>query len=402
MRVISIGELFNGWGLVLKIQLCLSLLTQDASQFPEYMDREVNPDFDFDDLHYLDIEQSDLNDPPSPSNEGLLSSHPHTPSIISQQSIHPPSTPGLDAARASQIHVMGCLEHHGLMQLDLPVSPLSGADPDDPDDHGNDDPPSQPSPSPPHTPPPVQNPDPSQPSPSPPHIPPPVQNVQHGRPPAPWQKKATFDDCAFLQPYGAESDNFYQQLNLGHMSYKCNHCGALHWLEEHIAKSSKAKPKFGQCCNHGKVLLPLLIQPPCYLELLLGSCQDILGHPFQFSDVQQERCRHFHQHIRMYNAAFAFVSLGYKRDEQVSNQGGPPVFKIRGMLSHNHGALLPEVCPNIQVLNHYNRLNSNYPFFRMMITAMFMHKCTSMMEPGVLIQPILLALQTIQELDLIS
>src|SRR5260221_196419 len=216
------------------------------------------PHFDFDALHYSDIERSDLNDPPSPSNEGLLPSHPHTPSIISQQSIHPPSTPGLDAARASQIHVMGCLEHHGLMQLDLPVSPLSGADPDDPDDHGNDDPPSQPSPSPPHTPPPVQNPDPSQPSPSPPHIPPPVQNVQHGRPPAPWQKKATFDDCAFLQPYGAASDNFYQQLNLGHMSYKCNHCGALHWLEERIAKSSKANLKFGRCCNNGKVLLPLL------------------------------------------------------------------------------------------------------------------------------------------------
>src|SRR5258705_5205002 len=147
----------------------ISTNTQDASQFPEYMDREVNPDFDFDDLHYSDIEWSDLNDPPSPSNEGLLSSHPHTPSIISQQSIHPPSTPGLDAARASQIRVMGRLEHHGLMQLDLPLSPLSGADPDDPDD-----PPSQPSPSPPHTPPPVQNPDPSQPSPSPPHIPPPV------------------------------------------------------------------------------------------------------------------------------------------------------------------------------------------------------------------------------------
>src|SRR5258708_39161919 len=76
----------------------ISTNTQDASQFPEYMDREVNPDFDFDDLHYSDIERSDLNDPPSPSNEGLLSSHPHTPSIISQQSIHPPSTPGLDAA----------------------------------------------------------------------------------------------------------------------------------------------------------------------------------------------------------------------------------------------------------------------------------------------------------------
>src|SRR5258706_12222672 len=76
----------------------ISTNIQDASQFPEYMDREVNPDFDFDDLHYSDIEQSDLNDPPSPSNGGLLSSHPHTPSIISQQSIHLPSTPGLDAA----------------------------------------------------------------------------------------------------------------------------------------------------------------------------------------------------------------------------------------------------------------------------------------------------------------
>src|SRR5258708_23118772 len=91
---------------------------------PEYMDREVNPDFDFDDLHYSDIEQSDLNDPPSPSNEGLLSSHPHTPSIISQQSIHSPSTPGLDTSQASSIHVMAHLEHHALMLLDLPVSPL--------------------------------------------------------------------------------------------------------------------------------------------------------------------------------------------------------------------------------------------------------------------------------------
>ena len=82
------------------------------------------------------------------------------------------------------------------MRLDLPVSPLSGADPDDPDDPGNDDPPSQPSP--PHTPP-----------------PPPVQNVPHGRPHGPWQKKVTFDDCAFLQPYEAERDDFYQPTLLG-------------------------------------------------------------------------------------------------------------------------------------------------------------------------------------------
>src|SRR5258708_17896909 len=118
------------------------------------------------------IEKCDLNDPPSPSNEGLPTSHPHSPSIISEQPIHPTCTSGLNAAQASQIPVMAHLEHHGLMQLDLPVSPLSGADPDD---H-----PSQP---------------------YPPHTSPPVQNVPFGRPCVPWQKKATFDDCAFLQSY---------------------------------------------------------------------------------------------------------------------------------------------------------------------------------------------------------
>ena len=156
------------------------------------------------------------------------------------------------------------------------------------------------------------------------------------------EKKVTFDDCAFLQPYEAESDDFYQQLHFGQMSCRCCHCGALHWLEECIFKSSKVNPHFGQCCNHGKVVLPLLSRPPPYLELLLGSCKDVLGNPFQFSAVQEETWRHFHQHIWMYNAAFAFVSLGYQRDQQVDH-GGPPVFKIRGMLSHNHGALLPEV-----------------------------------------------------------
>src|SRR6266436_2028908 len=50
----------------------------------------------------------------------------------------------------------------------------------------------------------------------------------------------------------------YQQLHLGWMSCRCHHCGALHWLEECTSMSSKANPHFGQCCNHGKVVLPLL------------------------------------------------------------------------------------------------------------------------------------------------
>src|SRR5260370_13513102 len=92
--------------------------------------------------------------------------------------------------------------------------------------NGSDDHSTQPSP--PQTPPPQhQQPRFSQPPslhPSPPH--PPVQNVHPGRLPVPWQKKATFDNCTFLQPYETERNIFYQQL-----------CGALHWLEECVSKS---------------------------------------------------------------------------------------------------------------------------------------------------------------------
>src|SRR5260370_41310512 len=95
-------------------------ITCQNAEFPEYIDSEVNADFD--DLHYSDIEQSDLNDPPSPSNEELLSHHSHTPSMISQPSIHPPSTPRLEDAHAAQVQVVAHL--CGLMRLKLPVSPL--------------------------------------------------------------------------------------------------------------------------------------------------------------------------------------------------------------------------------------------------------------------------------------
>ena len=75
--------------------------------------------------------------------------------------------------------------------------------------------------------------------------------------------------------------------------------------------------------------MPLLQQVPEVLQLLLGSRKDILGHPFQFSAAQHNRWKNFHQYIHAYNAAFAFVSLGYKKDDHIQGSG-PPVFKIRG------------------------------------------------------------------------
>ncbi|KAJ7720111.1 hypothetical protein B0H16DRAFT_1739011 [Mycena metata] len=59
--------------------------------------------------------------------------------------------------------------------------------------------------------------------------------------------------------------------DLGHMDVKCSHCGALHWKDERVAKSSLANPQFGMCCNHGKVDLPPLNALPADLENLFAN-----------------------------------------------------------------------------------------------------------------------------------
>ena len=50
----------------------------------------------------------------------------------------------------------------------------------------------------------------------------------------------------------------------------------------------------------------------------------------------------FKKNIRQYNAAFAFVSLGVKIDQAITNAPGPYCFRINGELHHLSGALLPE------------------------------------------------------------
>ncbi|KAH7834143.1 hypothetical protein Vadar_013104 [Vaccinium darrowii] len=49
---------------------------------------------------------------------------------------------------------------------------------------------------------------------------------------------------------------------LGEMSTTCSSCGALHWMDEKLAHSSKKNPCFGTCCLQGKVKLPPLMTPP--------------------------------------------------------------------------------------------------------------------------------------------
>ncbi|KAJ7623820.1 hypothetical protein B0H17DRAFT_857995, partial [Mycena rosella] len=86
-------------------------------------------------------------------------------------------------------------------------------------------------------------------------------------------------------------------------------------------------PKFGMCCNHGKVTIPNLEPPPEALRLLLTG-----------DDAQSVEYR---KNMWQYNIALSFTSLGVKEDQSVNRGRGPPVFKIQGELCHRTGALLP-------------------------------------------------------------
>jgi hypothetical protein len=98
-------------------------------------------------------------------------------------------------------------------------------------------------------------------------------------------------------------------------------------MAERLINSSKRHPKFGKCCLSGKILLPDLTAPPQPLMRLLES--------------QEHDAREFRMHIRQYNAALAFTSLGADFDKSLLNGGGPYALCLMGELHHRLGALLP-------------------------------------------------------------
>jgi len=114
------------------------------------------------------------------------------------------------------------------------------------------------------------------------------------------------------------------------MEHVCRHCGALHWLLERSTHSgsSNARPLFAMCCGCGDIELPRAAPPPEQLSYL-----------FTGTTPQADR---FRQHIRQYNAALAFTSLGVEVDNSVNEGGGgPPTFRIHGELCHRLGSLVP-------------------------------------------------------------
>jgi hypothetical protein len=115
---------------------------------------------------------------------------------------------------------------------------------------------------------------------------------------------------------------------LGEMTTVCGKCGALHFLEERAASSSCANPQFTLCYAQGKVTMPPLAPPPEPLRRL------ITGKKMDAKD--------FRHHIRSYNSALAFTSVGANLDTSVA-QPNNYTYHLRGELYHRMGSLLPQL-----------------------------------------------------------
>lgn len=115
----------------------------------------------------------------------------------------------------------------------------------------------------------------------------------------------------------------------GDLTFKCPKCQALFWYNERVSKSRHASiPVFTMCCMRGKIKLPLLQEPPVFLQDLLTKDDAI--------------SRHYQQNIRPLNMMFSFTSLGGKIDNSVNMGKGPKVFKLHGENFHLIGSMKPK------------------------------------------------------------
>jgi len=125
-----------------------------------------------------------------------------------------------------------------------------------------------------------------------------------------------------------DSNHHGLRHTLSEMTTMCGKCGALHFLEEHVASSLCANLQFTPCCAQSKVTLPPLAPPPEPLRWLLTN--------------NEADAKDFRQHIRSYNNALAFTSVGANLDTSVA-QPSNYTYRLRGELYHRMGSLLPQL-----------------------------------------------------------
>ena len=113
--------------------------------------------------------------------------------------------------------------------------------------------------------------------------------------------------------------------DLGSLQVPCLSCGALHWIDERKSTSPVNFPQFQSCCLNGAVQLPPFRALPLFLYQLLHD--------------QTAVARHFRNHLRAYNSAFAFTSLDCTPTNRGAQGPGVQVFQIHGALYHRSGPL---------------------------------------------------------------
>ncbi|KAL5179703.1 Replication protein A DNA-binding subunit C [Glycine soja] len=136
-----------------------------------------------------------------------------------------------------------------------------------------------------------------------------------------------YEDCQ--SPTNQPVINTEGYSDLGDQLIQCRYCNAQMWYDERISKDKNCQnPRFSLCCGDGKVELPLLQNPPQYLQRLL----------FHDDTIDSKNYQH---NLRAYNMMFAFTSAGIKLDKTINNSRGPPTIRIQGQPCHRIGSLLP-------------------------------------------------------------
>ena len=104
----------------------------------------------------------------------------------------------------------------------------------------------------------------------------------------------------------------------------CFACGSKNFAAERTGKSAKDMERFTHCCEKGKVKLPN-IRASNQIENLMTGKDDSSGH--------------FIAHIRKYNSALAFASMGAQIAPPPGR--GPYCFRIHGQVYHRTSPLHP-------------------------------------------------------------
>lgn len=136
-------------------------------------------------------------------------------------------------------------------------------------------------------------------------------------------RNATLDQRreSVLGQVNSLNEHEVNQHDCGPMNSICQFCGS-----KNFAKERPADKKFNSCCHKGKVKLPKtvgihgnILQYPAFLKSLL-------------TDPTNPHHKDFRKHIRSYNSAVSFASMGAQIVDAPGN--GPYAFRIHGTIHH--------------------------------------------------------------------